>query len=136
MYNTILVPVDMAHTDKAEAMFDIARKLGKKDAKVVVVNIVEEIPTYILSELPRDMMANSVSNAKKSLEELAKSSGLNATVHVEVGHPATSILEVAKKDGADCIIVASHRPGFQDYLLGSTAARVVRHARCAVHVMR
>jgi len=136
MYKTILVPVDMAHRDKAEVMFDVARKLSSKDTTVILVNVVEEIPTYILSELPREILANSVEAAEKSLEELAKASGLNAKVHVEVGHPATTILEIAEKNSADCIIVASHRPGFQDYLLGSTAARVVRHAQCTVHVMR
>lgn len=136
MYNTIVVPVDMAHRDKAQVMFDVARKLANKDGKVILVNVVEEIPTYILSELPRDMMANSVSSAQETLEELAKTSDMNTTVHVEIGHPATTILEIAEKDGADCIIIASHRPGLQDYLLGSTAARVVRHAQCAVHVMR
>ena len=36
----------------------------------------------------------------------------------------------------DCVVIASHRPGLQDYLLGSTAARVVRHAACSVHVLR
>ena len=37
---------------------------------------------------------------------------------------------------ADCIVIGSHKPGLIDYLLGSTAARVVRHAPCAVHVLR
>jgi nucleotide-binding universal stress UspA family protein len=47
-----------------------------------------------------------------------------------------TILETAKEIGADLIVIASHRPGLQDYFLGSTAARVVRHAECAVLVDR
>ncbi len=35
-----------------------------------------------------------------------------------------------------CIIVASHKPNVGDYLLGTTAARVVRHAACSVFVVR
>ncbi len=35
-----------------------------------------------------------------------------------------------------CIIVASHKPNVGDYLLGTTAARVVRHATCSVFVVR
>ncbi|WP_371932559.1 universal stress protein [Pararhizobium sp. IMCC21322] len=46
------------------------------------------------------------------------------------------MVEYAESNGVDCIIIASHRPGLQDYFLGSTAARVVRHAHCAVHVIR
>jgi nucleotide-binding universal stress UspA family protein len=33
-------------------------------------------------------------------------------------------------------VIASHRPGMADLLIGSTAAQVVRHAPCAVHVLR
>ncbi|MBT8474881.1 MAG: universal stress protein, partial [Alphaproteobacteria bacterium] len=47
-----------------------------------------------------------------------------------------TITEYADSHGCDCIIIMSHQPGLQDYFLGSTAARVVRHAHCAVHVMR
>lgn len=52
------------------------------------------------------------------------------------GNPPRSIIAYAEKIGADCIIVGLHRPGLRDYLLRSTAARVVRHAPCAVHVLR
>jgi nucleotide-binding universal stress UspA family protein len=52
------------------------------------------------------------------------------------GHSGRTILDWADKHGVDCIIIASHRPGMQDLLLGSTATTVVRHARCAVHVIR
>ena len=47
-----------------------------------------------------------------------------------------TILEVADETHADLIIVASHQPDVQDYFLGSTAAKVVRHARCSVLVLR
>ena len=41
------------------------------------------------------------------------------------------------KDNTDLISkIASHQPGLQDYFLGSTAAKVVRHATCSVLVMR
>ena len=52
------------------------------------------------------------------------------------GHAYNTILDEAEKSGADLIIIASHRPGLQDYLLGSTAAKVVRHANCSVLVVR
>jgi len=46
------------------------------------------------------------------------------------------ILEMAKAKNVDLIVIASHKPGIADYLLGSVAAGVVRHAKCSVHVMR
>ena len=47
-----------------------------------------------------------------------------------------AIAEMAEKSAADLIVINSHRPGVQDYFLGSTASRVVRRAPCAVMVLR
>ena len=46
------------------------------------------------------------------------------------------ILGAAEEAQADLVIVGSHRPAMKDYLLGTNAARVVRHARCSVLVAR
>ncbi len=46
------------------------------------------------------------------------------------------ILAHANKIGADLIVVASHKPYVGDYLLGTTAARIVRHASCSALVVR
>jgi nucleotide-binding universal stress UspA family protein len=46
------------------------------------------------------------------------------------------ILEEAEKWGADVIIVGSHRPGAERFLIGSNASAVVRHATCSVLVVR
>ena len=52
------------------------------------------------------------------------------------GHTARALIDYAEKVGADCIIVVSHKPGVSDFFLGSTAARIVRHAPCTVIVLR
>ncbi len=52
------------------------------------------------------------------------------------GNPGVAITEFAVKSGTDLIIVRSHRPGLQEYFLGSTASRVVRRSPCAVFVVR
>ena len=46
------------------------------------------------------------------------------------------ILRVAAETKCDVIVMASHRPGLQDYLIGPNASRVVRHAHCSVLVVR
>ncbi len=60
----------------------------------------------------------------------------NAKGVVVEGHSGRTILDWAETNKPDLIIMASHRPGMQDLLLGSTATHVVRHASCAVHVVR
>jgi nucleotide-binding universal stress UspA family protein len=52
------------------------------------------------------------------------------------GHAGRGIVEYADANDVDCIIIASHRPGLQNLFLGSTANRVVHHAKCTVHVLR
>ncbi|MFV2033769.1 MAG: universal stress protein, partial [Halocynthiibacter sp.] len=47
-----------------------------------------------------------------------------------------TILTTADAIGCDLIVMASHRPEMQDYLLGPNAARVVRHANQSVFVVR
>lgn len=47
-----------------------------------------------------------------------------------------TVLRMAKKIGADLIVIGAHRPELKDYLLGPNAARVVRHADVSVLVVR
>ena len=54
---------------------------------------------------------------------------LGASIYAE-------ILAVAESAAADLVVVGSHRPAMKDYLLGTNASRVVRHARCSVLVAR
>ena len=55
---------------------------------------------------------------------------------VAVGKAYQEILHVAEKDGADLIVLGAHAPDLKDYLLGPTAARVVRHTSSSVYVVR
>jgi hypothetical protein len=54
---------------------------------------------------------------------------LHGTVYHEV-------LKAADKLGVDVIVLSAHRPAFKDYFLGSNAARIVRHAKQSVYVVR
>ena len=84
--------------------------------------------------MPSGILDKSVQSSQKNLKAIAKATGV--AVEVRIGHPYRTILDVADEKGADLIIIASHQPGLQDYLLGSTAAKVVRHAKCSVLVVR
>ena len=136
MYQTIVVPVDINDTDKAGAMLETAQKLGGGNAKIILTNIVEEIPSYVAVQIPDGYGKKAQAHAVDELTRIAKSAGLDAEIVVKGGHAARSILDVADEKNADTIIIASHRPGVQDYFLGSTASRVVRHAKCSVVVIR
>ena len=56
--------------------------------------------------------------------------------HVLHGKVYDEILRAADRLEVDVIVMGSHRPEARDYLLGSNAARVIRHARQSVYVVR
>jgi nucleotide-binding universal stress UspA family protein len=102
----------------------------------VLLHVVEDIPSYVAVELPSGITANQKDESIRRLEDLSRREELKAAIDVRIGQPASAILAAADEHGSDIIVIASHRPGFQDYLIGSTAARVVRHCKCSVLVIR
>lgn len=62
--------------------------------------------------------------------------GVDVHPHVLHGTIYDEILRAADKLAVDVIVIGAHRPALSDYLLGPNAARVVRHARCSVYVVR
>ena len=105
-------------------------------AKITVLTVIEPVPGYLsMAETIPDIQMQATEKTLASLKEMA---GADTAVEVKVlhGHAAAEINSYAERSGADCIVVASHKPEFSDFFLGSTAARVVRHAPCSVLVMR
>jgi universal stress protein F len=136
MFKTILVPIDMAHVTEGKAIIDMAAQHGATGAKIILLNVTEEIPGWAAAELPAGLLEQSRAQSEADLKAIAAASGIAMDVEIRSGHPYKTILEVAEEKAADLIIIASHRPGLQDYFLGSTAAKVVRHAKCSVLVIR
>lgn len=135
MYDNILVPLALATEDDSIRPIEAVRKLATPDAKVTFIHVVEDIPPTVAGYLPGDYIAEI---HRDRLAELARRVGevTGAKVEVVEGNAATRILDRAEKLEIDCIVIASHRPGLRDWFLGSTAARVVRHAQCSVLVLR
>ena len=136
MYQTIIVPVDVNNAEKAPAMLAVAERLGGKTASIVLLNIIEAMPNYVAVHMPEGFGDRVRAEALEELNRIARSTSLESKIEVKIGHASRDILACADEHKADAIIVASHRPGFEDYLLGSTASRVVRHAKCTVVVIR
>ncbi len=136
MSNTILVPIDMAHIAEGKATIDIAVKQAEAGSRIILLNVVEDIPTWAAVELPINLIDTSLQAARNELQAIANASSIPMEAEARTGHSYKTILEVADEIQADLIIIASHQPGLQDYFLGSTAAKVVRHAKCSVLVVR
>lgn len=134
MYKKLLVPMALDHGVSPQTL-EVARKLRDDGAEIIALHV------YDLPESAAKIMLNDelIDEGFRRAEELLleKSAGIpNVKPVVVRGQTYRSIVDHATREGVDCIVMGSHGPGFTDYLLGSTAARVVRHAPCAVHVCR
>lgn len=137
MYSHVLVPVaDDEVPERTDAALAVARLIMAPGAKLTILHVREAIPGYIAPSIPPETLEEAERQAHAMVEAVAARAGPPAEPVVVTGHGGGAILRHAGRTGADCIVINSHRPEFQDVLFGSTAAHVVRHATCAVHVLR
>lgn len=135
MYKHILIPVANDNEHDSAASFEAAKALADADTTFTVLHVIEAIPTFVAAELPSDVLMRSRDEAEAELK--AAAAGLpGAKTVLASGHAGSYIVQYAQKENVDCIVIASHKPGIEDFFLGSTAARVVRHSQCSVHVIR
>lgn len=135
MYRNILVPVALDRDHSVDPALGVARRLLSEGGKITALHVMEAVPGYASQYMPEGHFEQRHAQMEDALrEELADNKDVGGVVMS--GHPGRSIIDWAEDHDIDLIVIASHRPGLQDYFLGSTAARVVRHASCAVHVLR
>lgn len=134
MYKKIIVALGLEH-GHGERGIQTARRLKEQDGQIIAVHVLAPVPGFASYYLPPDHEETARDETLKAMR-LRVGKADDAKLVILSGHPGVTITEYAETIGADLIIVGSHKPELQDYLLGSTAARVVRHAPCAVHVLR
>jgi len=68
---------------------------------------------------------------------LAAEEGVDLKVRVVAGHPAQALVRFAEQGAFDLLVIGhSGRSGIWGTFLGSTADKIVRHAKCSVLVVR
>ena len=84
-------------------------------------------------------MREIVQEALEKLNEVVSDrtpTGMTVDTIARHGSVYEQVLQVAEEIGADQIVIGAHRPAVSDFLLGPNTARVVRHAKCSVNVVR
>ena len=138
-FKKILVPVDLGEDSSwKEALPTAIDQAQHAGGELHVVTVVPEEPPQ-LAWLPEDYSKKMMEYAHSQLDKLIETSipqQTKAEKHVRQGAIYREIVELAQEIDADLIVMTSHRPELKDYLLGPNAARVVRHAKCPVLVIR
>ncbi|MFO8126981.1 universal stress protein [Yoonia sp.] len=134
MYKNIIVPMALDH-GIADKTIQIARTLLSEGGQITALHVHEAPENSVAVYVDENVMQNAFKRAKAQLEERVAAMP-DVKAMIVSGHSGRTIVDTATSMKADCIVLGSHKPGLIDYLLGSTAARVVQHAPCAVHVAR
>jgi nucleotide-binding universal stress UspA family protein len=73
----------------------------------------------------------------KMAEQRIRTAGLKSESRMVQGDPRDALIETARQEHVDLIVVGSHgRTGLSKLLLGSVATHVVSHAHCNVLVVK
>jgi len=144
MYRSILIPTDGTDiTAKAVATgVALAKALG---ARLSTISVKEPFPYSAISEMqpipPQEFYDAQERIALNRVNEVvasAKASGMDCQAFtVEATHPWEAIVDHAKTQGCDLIVMASHgRRGVSALLLGSETTRVLVHCDVPVLVVK
>ena len=141
MYTKILLAIDLAQASSWEKALPSASRIARTDgAELHVCTVIPPMGMSIVGTyLPPDAEQRALSDAKAQLKTFLEHhgpDGITVKGHVLKGTIYQEIIRAADTLQCDLIVMASHRPELQDYLLGPNAARVVRHAKQSVHVVR
>lgn len=140
MYSKILVPIAMDQLEQGERALTIAGGLLAPGGQITLLNVIEDMTAYaqgyMIVDFPFEMIEAARKHAQGVLEGLAAKISAPAHVALRTGGPAGTINAFVAEDKSDLVIVASHKPGLLDYVIGSTASRVVSHCPVSVLVVR
>jgi nucleotide-binding universal stress UspA family protein len=112
------------------------RVIALSAAAPVFVGPGEAAAPMVVEQLNEGQVEYHRNVAAQAASELRKA-GLDVEPRSPASDPRTAILEAAKSEKADLIVVGSHgRSGLAKLLLGSVASHVVTHAHCNVLVVK
>lgn len=137
MYRHIGVPVHLAHKDKLGKALRTATDLAAHyDSRLTLVGVTGPAPSDI---------ARSPAEFGEKLEryalELGRDAGVDIGTRVSVcNDPATELRKALDREfhdlRVDLVIMASHVPGFRDYIFSSNAGYLASHTDLSVFVVR
>ncbi|MGA7870825.1 MAG: universal stress protein [Candidatus Binatus sp.] len=143
----ILAPIDFSvHSMEAmRAAFEMAKEVG---AEVHLVHVIAPHHTFIPlplesnAEQNRELVRESamLEQAEEELARIKKDDFGDSTkvfTFSVVGHPVQKLVEYAKEQAIDLIVMATHgRSGGEHMLIGSVVEKMVRNSPCSVLVFR
>lgn len=142
MFQSIVVPLDVHEGEECKRISDAVVALFS--SQECVVHLLTVLPhdegLGVLKQFVPEGFAEKLNDeANALLADMANSlatAGIACTKEVASGNVYVETLAATERHNADMVILGAGRDELKDYLLGPSAARVVRHANCSVLVVR
>lgn len=141
MYNNILIPIDLEHSEMFPRAVGVAKQLlGNNKGRIHGLYVDQsKIHSIAFTQMNHKMAKEMRTEMKKRISELFEENipeNIRGTCHIRNGVVYDEILEEEQRLKPDLIVIAAGRPGVSSYLLGSNAEKVLRHAKGSVFVIR
>ncbi len=143
MTRSILCAIDISNGDHDVKVLQQAARIAEMEgAGLDLVSVLPDFgESWVGSFFEPEHHDKAVEQAHAHLVDLSTQvlgAEKSATIRhlVATGTAYQQILHTAEEAGSDLIVIGAHKPDFTDYLLGPNAARVVRHAKTSVFVVR
>ncbi|WP_338550489.1 universal stress protein [Roseovarius phycicola] len=138
MFKKVLIPVDLNVAGDAQRLLSRAKPLVEPwGSELHVVTVIPHVGMAIVgSYFDENFESESRKEAARQLAAEVTAAGFEAQQDVLTGKIYDCVIAKANAIDADLIIIGAHQPELREYLLGSNAARVVRHSKQSVLVVR
>lgn len=136
-YAHILVPTDFSKPSEVAAAR--GAELAKRySARLSVLHVVDYVPPgYVRVDVPEASEEKLVERAGKTLSDWIKRVQIAPdNVWIEIGPAKRQIIDKAKKERVDLIVMGTHGQGGLTLLLGSTTTAVMHEAPCDILTVR
>ena len=143
MYKRILISTDGSEKSSlaAQAGIDLAKALGAEVLALTVINevVVASAVRQLGSDRKEveDKLMASGQKAVDSIKKMGSAAGVKVDPLVRMGSPANMVIDIARNEGADLIVMGSHgESGASKLLIGSVVQKVLYWATIPVLVVR
>lgn len=137
---SILCAVDLEHADVSqEILFEGAKLASTHDGFLTVITVVPDYGlTFVGAFFREDTLKRAIDAANEALHSFTAQTlpGTELRHMVSCGNVYEEVLDASEKIKADLIVMGASKPDIKDFLLGPNAARVARHAKCSVYIVR
>ena len=129
----------------ADEALDYAIALASKlQARLTLLHVIHSVPLWVEGDMGRALpdvylrqLEAQVQQGLEQRQQRIQAAGVQGNILMVHGVPFQRIIDLARDQQVDLIIMGTHgRTGLQHLLLGSVAEKVVRLAPCSVLIVR